>query len=440
MRFPSPALHLPVGFLRACLLAGSLLAPAVLGGSVLGGCSFISDFDRFTTDQADGGIDAAGDRNVDAPVDTGQDVAPDAPMDAPVDGDGGQPLNEDDFKTRFADIFCGKTVSCESKLGIGALLQILCHPVGIDFFANDFLGGGSDWVFNEAAARTCLEELDIPGCRLEDLPSSCRMVYNGQLGPGDTCDANTECRNGFCNRPELACGGQCMPLLDEGQACDDEYECRSGFLCTGDVCRRPIAQNAACAGGGCDSFLYCNETSNRCVPFESRGTSCERSLGIDPCEGSLVCFGATGSSTCEDGREDGEACASSRPCAPGFRCLDSGVCRPIRRAGETCDASDECVALHTCVDTRCVPQPDVGGTCNPQSPCIRGNCQNGTCTLLGPGNSCSDDLECASTSCEANRCRSRLAQGNDCSAGVCQLNLFCDDGRTGSGNCEPCPR
>ena len=74
-------------------------------------------------------------------------------------------------------------------------------------------------------------------------------------------------------------------------------------------------------------------------------------------------------------------------CTRGSFCVDSGVCTPLRRAGESCAPSGDSTDRSQCIPTTyCGPQTAI---CEP---------------VLGEGDGCYLDVQCASLTCRDGAC------------------------------------
>jgi hypothetical protein len=411
--------------------------------SPIAGCSFFQDFDFTVADASagDGATDAARDASPDSGTDGGVQRR-DGGNDAGSPSDAGTPLTEGEFREQLYDKFCAKLLACESKLGFGVLLEVLCHPFLADEFPVPQLVFRPEVAtFHRPTAMDCLDSLDEPSCNLLggvlefDNASACARVFQGTLAPGESCLTTAECREGFCLEMD-GCGGVCEAWIEEGGSCADDRRdgCAPGLTCrsSDDTCQPLVSEDDPCSRSSeCGALLWCDNSANSCQPLPGSGHACQTSLGFDPCQAGLLCV----SSTCQVPPGENEPCLNGR-CGTGLRCLDD-TCEPIAGPGQPCDTDDQCPSggepLFVCPAGTCEPAPVLGEPCNPLRPCLLGACVEDTCQELTAGDSCMEDRECEG-GCDSGTCVAPLSAGEACSS-----NLECGDGLLCiGGDCTEC--
>lgn len=265
-------------------------------------------------------------------------------------------------------------------------------------------------------------------CDGADADCRCRLV-TGCRPTGELCDADADCCNNYCDRPNGATVGSCAalgscetvgePCGNPGvngsccsNACVDEGSgvatCvfLGGCLPLGEVCETA----GECCGGSCiDSgttadgrpIMRCADTtsclnpgevcmtgaSSNCCPAGGGSTGCETAnSGVDRCFGGepgctipsngcttvAECCTDLGAIVCEPGPDGMNICClpDGESCTFGDTCC-SGVCAPDSGGNLVCNPGG-------CVDT--------GGGCTADSDCCGGCCAddgagNLTCTL-----------------------------------------------------------
>lgn len=381
----------------------------------LSGCSFIDDFSRFHTDA--GAMDAA----ADGPA---EDVGPVADL--------GHALALDEFLAMYGPRACALALYCESKLGLGALVEFICHPELARELATGGISSGptplADVGFDPVAAQQCLDDLGAAlaggmDCSVSSsfLPPSCDRVAHGARGDGSTCRADAQCASGRCDTTD-SCGGTCVPLGGPSAACTASSDCQPTLRCDGTMCVAVGASHDACMRSGqCGASLWCSSTTHTCEALPDSGGTCETSLGGDPCRGMLVCTGAFGAQTCVDGVAAMGACDLDHPCQPGLRCSGTvHTCKPIAQPGGTCSSAENCPYFFVCTGGHCNPGPLLGEPCNPLDPCIIGACTgpagSTTCTLLPDSAACAAASDPCMGYCDVPslHCAHDLADGVTC--------------------------
>ena len=112
-------------------------------GIALASCSFVDRFDGFHV--SDAAVGDAGDGG---------------------DGGDGGTLTAETFLPLFFDGLCTKAIRCETKLGVGGLLELTCNPhMREQFLANGF---GGLTAFDATVAQACLDGLASIDCSVSD--------------------------------------------------------------------------------------------------------------------------------------------------------------------------------------------------------------------------------------------------------------------------------
>jgi len=418
--------------------------------ALLSGCSFVYDFDRFYPGDAsvsvDSGLDLAGEDG--GPVDATVDATP--LLDAGTDA--GPSLSPDEFIEQFAALVCAKSLRCGDKLGLGVLLQELCHPaVGVRYFSV-FVGTFGDARFDVAAAERCLRSLDSIDCSVStDFSEDCLFELRGDAAVGAVCVSDVDCRSGTCEERADACGGECVATLPDGALCTSNSDCAPELRCRGGTCRTVALLSDVCEESqDCAPGFWCVGSGSRtCQVVPDEGQPCESSFGGDPCRGALVCTRVSGlAGQCRVGGAAGASCAFVTPCQPGLRCSVSDVCVPLVPGGGPCDSSQNCPPRHECIAEICTPYGVVGDVCSPTLPCAEGNCFAGRCALEPNGASCGGDRlffrldECAgfcdSAAVGGPICAARRPSGAVCDEdSACAAGLECI-GAAGAHTCTSC--
>ena len=375
---------------------------ALFAGLGTTGCSLIQSFDDFYVDGGAGSdMDAGMGRDATSEVDayTAMDAGPtvDASQDASVDGDGG--LTAERFIDEFSRRSCQKALDCETKLGLGVLLEVFCHPGLVSLFITDFPFSGADGtVFDAGQGEICLASLDDPDCTVRNalFGAGCDTVFQPTLAVGERCTISDQCIGGRCEESTTACGGVCEALVPRDGACDNNSACVEPLACIAGRCVTKSNANGPCdESGDCGSLLYCDSGSDLCTIVPNVGQDCRPDLGGDPCAGALVCRYDGVQRTCTVGALEGESCSSRIPCDPGLRCSETtNRCVTLSPPGGACSSLENCPAFHECVGRVCTPRPVLGGSCTPLLPCLIGICRDGSCGYPDPGLFCTEDLQC----------------------------------------------
>ena len=209
----------------------------------------------------------------------------------------------------------------------------------------------------------CRAELDDDDLEWLDECASCK-IFHGSKGVGEPCS-----------------------LPEDDETLGDE--CAQGLWCDGEVCIDPCAT----AGEGEDCLNV------RCA----EGLECQYEIDPETGDATAICVEPAG---------EGEDC-SNVSCGDGLVCrpdasFETQICVRPAGAGEDCSQLPCGNELVCAQDTStCAPYPAAGEPC-PQGICQEGAyCEmtdadppNGVCVAQkGEGESCANDMECASWSC-----------------------------------------
>lgn len=373
--------------------------------------------------------------------------------------DGGGQLTAANFLPRFFDGLCQKSIRCETKLGIGALLQLTCHPDIRQVFLTNAFGSIGD--FDPVQAQECLDGLNSIDCSISNtlFVSQCEQFLRGTLPTGAPCNSDINCAAGRCEQPVGGCREVCVDKAGAGEACTQPHsddECDAQLRCRSGMCQLPGLLGQPCEDSSdCDSLLWC-DASSTCQPLPNVGDTCVIDMSTDyadPCRGSLVCKLDNGgaSRSCQAGGTAGLACDSASPCAPGHRC-ESSVCHLISADGGPCVSRADCPFMYECVSETCVPYGGIGDPCSPTLPCAQGACVDQVCTYLPDGSTCDGSNGLLGGQCQGYCtdlgggiyvCAPRGGVGTACPGEfddeACQTGLVCADQGAGIFTCSSCP-
>jgi len=341
----------------------------------------------------------------------------------------------------------------------------LCAVTGSPCDLNPF---GASCVTPEGVVGTCNED-----CSCQPEVTDC-VLGDGALGPGESCDADTDCPLGYvCDVDSCSClcAGETATCFGqpEGASCYDP----SGLIgiCRGCQCVPPI-QGACTIGDGltnpgeqcdndndCPSGSVCSPVDCTCVcgAFSSVAGAPFGPMTVGPTTQPL-CWSPYTTGYCYTPTGEPGFCENCE-CVPqttgGGQCVvDDGVTNP----GEECDVHDDCrVGMYcsaedcTCRcggDTTCtwptstgactVPSTGASGTCR-DCDCIPS--QAGACVVgdgvTNPGEECDTDTVCGDVAYCGEGCVCYCGPGPCAnipltSTGSCTT----DDGRTGT--CQRC--
>lgn len=131
------------------------------------------------------------------------------------------------------------------------------------------------------------------------------------------CASDADCAAGyFCDA-----ANSCVAKKNNGDSCSDTNQCTSGFCVDGYCC------NSSC-GGSCDS---CNVSGSE----GSCTVNLAGSQGIPSC-GAYLCNGSA--SSCPT------SCAVDGDCSAGHFCDDGNLCVPKLSAGSSCNSDSQCIS------------------------------------------------------------------------------------------------
>ncbi len=162
-------------------------------------------------------------------------------------------------------------------------------------------------------------------------------VCEPKLGPGTTCNDNSQCANGLCTDGfccDQACNGQC-------QACDVAGSEGTCTTLTGDL---PHGGRAACPGFGACAAT-CDGTSPTACSYASATITCGKASCSQNGQ-QLAAPLCNGAGSCQPAIESN--CGSYACDPPSGACLTS------------CVLDTDCAAGFQCVNAKCQPQQDAG--------------------------------------------------------------------------------
>ncbi len=230
-------------------------------------------------------------------------------------------------------------------------------------------------------------------------PCDPNEMFRGRQGVGEQCDGPWECKEGL-RCADFGIAGVCALRAAEGKNCFSDGECQDGLVCNYEegLCRPGALSGETCA--------Y-SDPANPIPGTES--VRCADGLTCDPV--AFVCAGGFCSpgSPCFDIFNDSD-CPESFYCVGNFSTQPS--CQQPGLTGAPCSKADDCSTNY------CNPFDEVCGD------------------LLMTGESCFDNVECASGFCSGGLCQPSFGAGQPCPSGFdeeCQGG-YCDFG-TGMPTC-----
>ena len=268
---------------------------------------------------------------------------------------------------------------------------------------------------------------DDAGCTEETLAKECGL-YPPVHCTGETAQSEPVCPSVCVDEKDCVDAahcedGVCVLDLPPGQPCDEASDCASGhcqngFCCaTGDCCAQPAdcpVDYAATAV--CDDAASCQGTRRDAVCATAQcGTS-------EPISDDSGC-----------GRD-----TMAQDCAPYQPVYCSGAVQQVGPVcGAACDGDGDCQDGFHC-DGTCQPDVGDGFSCDENSDCVGGHCQNGYCCASGDccgvaadcpaawraAPSCDDAATCqghrVDATCESARCAStaQIPDDSACDAAV----------------------
>ncbi|MCC6809065.1 MAG: hypothetical protein IT381_16675 [Deltaproteobacteria bacterium] len=256
--------------------------------------------------------------------------------------------------------------------------------------------------------------------------NNCGLCGNA-CGAGETCDRGL-CAGGGCTQyscpVESYCGAQGSCVA----GCQSAIDCPFGKTCSGqDVC---VACTPSCQGKVCGAD-GCGGTCGVCAATETcQSGACQATPVSNLCtDGAITCSDRVWP---HESQCTGGIWFPTTPCVlgcTGDRCTENVVTPPPPPPAQCVNDNEACADSRECKSgSRCV-----GGTCKPSACLTSGTCKvNVDCCA---GYFC-QDAGTASAACvpAANSCRvaqNSCRKGSDCCSGKCAITSdYC------SGNCE----
>ncbi len=294
---------------------------------------------------------------------------------------------------------CSSDSECGSGL-VCAVARCSDRSAGRPCMIDKQCGGGlicNGAVCGGAAGEFCRADANCAEGLICTRNSTCAMSSGGV---GDPCGSH-----GHCTGVDLVCqeDGTCGVAVRGGlgDACDADSACdnNSDLVCINDICNEKSNLNGACNDTNhCTDGLVCGN-DNMCGRVA--GTACTMD---GECEGSSICAGVPGNQVCASSdRMNGSPCRIDDHCDGALVCGDTGTCGIA--ASNTCVIGDDlCAGSLLCTgvigNQVCASSDGILGSvcgidnhCNTDAGLV---CSSGTC-LVGSGNTCSDDDQCASS-------------------------------------------
>lgn len=342
-----------------------------------------------------------------------------------------------------------ETARSQMKPLVGAACDWMfgcCSPDELVYQVGNFTVDADDCSDRLLDAITAGVPLDLVQAGLSDDPAAGLLTLALAINEGRV-DVNSSAVNKCadatsdraCNAPLVSGGpvGRCTPTATEVEVnpCDPNEMFR-GKQAVGEECQGPweCQEGLRCADFGITGVCALRAREN------------ETCFSDAECADGLVCGFDEG--TCQKGAKSGEACAYADPAnpIPGtelVRCADGLTCDPVAFvcAGGFCSPGSPCVDVFSDSDCPesfyCVgnfvtaatcQQPGlVGSPCSKPDDCSSNFCDpfNEVCAdLLGNGDSCIQNSECASGFCTGS-CQPSFEIGQPCTSG---LSEECRDG------------
>jgi hypothetical protein len=244
--------------------------------------------------------------------------------------------------------------------------------------------------FDGEEAKRCEDALAQQGCDLTSrdvrtVPAACAKRFHGKIADGDACSFDEECESSRCDQGTCPSGSCCVGMCGEtrsggkpGDACDRDTECTDGFC----------------------------GTEQTCHALEAKSDSCVRDA---ECGYNLVCISPSPSipGSCEPLPHVGEACPYQRCADLGTYCDATRHCAPIGLPGDPCTAYGDCSPFAECdlMNHVCIPLPTRGMPCDVacagESWCNFNDQAVGICDEPQPnGTPCEDSGKCLSQNCK----------------------------------------
>ena len=342
-----------------------------------------------------------------------------------------------------------ETARSQMKPLVGAACDWMfgcCSPDELVYQVGNFTVDADDCSDRLLDAITAGVPLDLVQAGLSDDPAAGLLTLALAINEGRV-DVNTTAVNKCadatsdraCNAPLVSGGpvGRCTPTATEVEVnpCDPNEMFR-GKQAVGEECQGPweCKEGLRCADFGITGVCALRAREN------------ETCFSDAECADGLVCGFDEG--TCQKGAKSGEACAYADPAnpIPGtelVRCADGLTCDPVAFVctGGFCSPGSSCIDVFSDSDCPesfyCVGNFDTAPTCQQPglvgSPCSKpDDCSSNFCDpfnevcadLLGNGDSCIQNSECASGFCTGS-CQPSFEVGQPCASGY---NEECRDG------------
>ncbi|HXI55627.1 MAG TPA: PA14 domain-containing protein [Polyangia bacterium] len=258
----------------------------------------------------------------------------------------------------------------------------------------------------DSTANTCRTTCQVDGdCTA---PNTCVNGSCGKKPLGSACTTAGQCNSGFCEQ------GTCCGAVCDGLCRSCALPGTAGTCATVPAGQDPLGQCADSGAATCGTDGTCNGAG-----------ACRRYLSGTMCA-AVTCNAGTESGT---RRCDGAGVCQAgvtRPCEP-FACGTGGTCLTA------CTTSADCATSFFCIGGTCAKKAG-GATCQDQSECATGFCQQGVCCnrqCTGGCRSCNlPNLAGTCTSVPAGQ--DPLNQCTDAGATTCGTDGQCD----GAGACR----
>ncbi|MBM4343400.1 MAG: hypothetical protein FJ100_08480 [Deltaproteobacteria bacterium] len=269
--------------------------------------------------------------------------------------------------------------------------------------------------------------------------SPCLAVLVGERKVGQPCLSDAQCSTRLCSADGPCGTPRCQPVRKEGAPCAEFDGCGARMHCGLDgqchAYHRPGKGQACDLPWECQPGLSC--ANGKCRPLAGPQERCRQwDYGWYPaCGPGLACTNASdGEYRCAVLGALGGDCSTFEGCGEGLVC-DDGVCQMLAKDGQPCSPSrvnctgdDRACQLDASGVVRCLPLPDVGAACAPES------------AVVPDGNRCQLDLYCdpATATCRKQFGRGQPCAGqNECSAGTSCHDQVCKDGLAMGDPCHP---
>jgi hypothetical protein len=317
------------------------------------------------TADAPTGTDAAADMAAVGDAPAGTDAAADGAPAADAAPDSGPGSEWIRICEEFHDSLCAKLDECVplyTKLIFGDVEN--CAKRQALTCANAMAAPGS--TVTPAQATTCIADLDDTACEqifYRNTPASCRFM--GTRDPGMACTEDSQCKTGFCKRPNDDMCGMCGTPGAADAACEEDDDCAQSLICHEDdkkcvvpagmgmPCTEavPCRVGLRCAGGTCmaqlnqvgadceenedcnnSMGLFCNDLTSKCIEVDvaTSGETCGviSADEVVVCQGLAECVivGAALQGTCSQVVPDGAACDADKLCEEPANCIE-GFCK-----------------------------------------------------------------------------------------------------------------